>query len=57
MESFASLQPEAIKAVEALEADLGVRLIAYTAYANLSEDALKAINKLESELGVTLVAY
>ena len=55
--SYAALKPEDLKAIEALEADLGVTLVAYNAFANLNEDALKAVNKLEADLGVVLVAY
>ncbi|OFV67283.1 MAG: hypothetical protein SCAL_001552 [Candidatus Syntrophoarchaeum caldarius] len=51
------LTPEEIAAVQELEKELGVVLVAYTRYADLDEKELEKIQDLEKKLGATLLAF
>ncbi|WP_420549701.1 hypothetical protein [Curvivirga sp.] len=58
--SFAPLEADRLKAIQALEKEVGAPLVAMSAIkaepVDMDEDKLAKIKKLEDELGVVLVA-
>lgn len=58
--SFSKLDDDSIKAINDLEKNLGITLLAFSdtniKAANLSDDKLKQIQDLEDKLGMSLVA-
>ena len=56
---YATLAPQKVEKVRALESELGVTLLAFDkpAYSVLDEKDLARIRALEKELGLALVAY
>ncbi|MFZ5557837.1 MAG: hypothetical protein ACOZDY_14155 [Pseudomonadota bacterium] len=56
---IAEMDSERFDRLRALEAELGVAVVAYepVRYAPLSDEAVKRLQSLEREMGVVLVAY